>query len=515
MTRALRELFAEFTVKFDAKGAIPKGDKAVSKLKKSLSGLNRNLKGFESGVNGVASSLVSMAGALTAAVGVGAMVAFAHATIESTNELIRWSQRLGMSVGQLDQWVSVAARFGASTDDMTDALKELQLKAQDAISGGKSQEEMFQRIGISLDDLRPIVNDAGGLMDFFSGKLEKVNDRALRNFTVDELMSDAGTRLIPVFEQGAEAIQRMRNGYAEQGRETEALAKIQVEFNRTISESRTSFRSLATNVLIRVLPTIDLLVRTSGKLAAAFKESVKEGYILEVGLASLGAAAAIAAGLTIASWGPIAAVIGLFVGFVLVLEDLIVATRGGNSAAEELLTTLLGASEARQILADIRDLFDGITIAAGWFADAVNGIIYELGIMLGLVSDVSETLGVTGRAVTTRRGAGAGATTLEQRREQRIQGIKRSGGPMVAGGRVQARRVAPRELIEPSTRPMELAASVVQGPPINQNVDARMDVNVIVNEATDAAEVERRVDRQIRRAQERQVRQLQAAQVEQ
>lgn len=191
---ALREIYAEYGIEFDRDRDLQRGDREVTGLRSRLRGLTPVVAGAASALTGFA----TVAGGAAAA-GLARMVS---ATVDSTREIQRWSERLGISQGALREWTELSREFGADIDDVTDAFKELQLRGQDAISGGTEQAEMFQRIGISIDDLRPIINDTEALMSLFTSRLDQVSDAGLRNFTVDEIMSDAGTRLLGVFNLG-------------------------------------------------------------------------------------------------------------------------------------------------------------------------------------------------------------------------------------------------------------------------------------------------------------------------
>ena len=506
MATALREIFARFVVDFDKRGALKRGTRSTDRAKRSLtdlSAITNRASGFMRAFGGI------VAGAL----GTGAMVSLARSTMESTNELMRWSNRLNISVQELRGWTGASAQFGADVDDVTDALKELQLKAQDALTGGTAQAEMFQRIGIGLDDLRPRVNDVSQLMELFVGRLEQVNDEGLRNFTVDELMSDAGTRMLPVFNQGSEALRRMRGEIEQESGSLAILARQQSGLNRTMSVAKRRFETATSAILVRLIPALDWLVRKGGGAAETLADIVENTRLFEVAIAAAGTAAAIAAALTISSWGPVAAVV-LGIGLVvLAIEDLVGTAKGADSVTKRLLESLLGVEGARPVLADIRDLFEGMSLAAKDFSEAVLDIISlisssdVLDVMAGLVNpalgvvraieavgrgpEQIETgvrgIGVTGRAVTGVRGAGATANAKALARERESVRLR-----MLASG-------------ADSVRASAAAAS------ITQTVDARMDVNVSVAEATDAQEVDRRVRVAIRDAQDRQARQLQAA----
>jgi hypothetical protein len=548
---ALRTLWADLILQFDKKRELEKGNKKLSKTKGIISRL-------ESAVGGLTGVLGGLGAALAGVAGIGAMASFAQSTLESTNELMRWSNRLQISVAELRSWTVIAAQFGADVDDVTDGFKELQLKAKDALTGGTAQREMFERIGISLDDLRPRVNDAAGLMDFFVQRLENVNDESLRNFTVDELMSDAGTRLLPVFNLGSEALRRMRDEMSEESAETERLARLQTELNRVIGVSRFRLQSLATKILIGIVPALEWIIEKGGQVVDFLTEAAENSHILEVTIGVL-AAALVAAGVaTSASWGPVVltvmAVAIAIAALILIIDDLWVTIEGGESVTRRLIDGLLGVGTTGDKIKEVTEFVTnflaaldefGTELSVTWtlvttklqpvvdvvrrITEQINNILSALGVETTLgqlageagqvafdlsparfVSEVAEA-GERARGRRRRgevadfmkeREAGTGARLLRAGVSQEVLGASFEAREQGTGARLLRAGVSQEVLRE--------AVPSVRGRVVEQNVDARMDVDVSIQEATDAQAIQRIIENSIRVAQQAQAREIEA-----
>ena len=516
MATALREIFARFVVDFDKKGSLKKGARATSRAKRGLV----NLSAVTSRASGL---MTSFGGAIAGAMGVGAMAAFARSTMESTNELMRWSNRLNISVQELRGWTGASAQFGADVDDVTDALKELQLKAQDALTGGTAQAEMFQRIGIGLDDLRPRVNDVSQLMELFVGRLEQVNDEGLRNFTVDELMSDAGTRMLPVFNQGSEALRRMRGEIEQESEATGELARHQSELNRSTAVARRQLESMTATILVRLMPSAKRIIKTIGDLASWFSDLTSRSHILETTFAAL-VGTLVAAGIaTSAAWAPVVAPIlvatAAFIALALVLDDVWVTLEGGESITRDFLDSWLGASDAAFAIGQMRAAVVDLGNAMQWFWSEILGAgIIARPITDWLMSDIRESA--------------PQLTEESQRQLEQVQAARRRMREAAAGGEEMTPRDARRARIsidprteEERTRILRESAVTPQGmettrpllwerslaAPGQTDVDARMEVSIVVNEAVNAQETGRDIDRRVRSALSERDRQLEAA----
>ncbi|MBU0975158.1 hypothetical protein KKD03_05665 [Patescibacteria group bacterium] len=516
MATALREIFARYVVEFDRKGALKKGARATDQAKRGLTDLS-------SITNRASGFMRAFGGVIAGAIGIGAMTAFARATMESTGELMRWSSRLNISIQQLRGWTAVSAQYGASVDDVTDALKELQLKAQDAITGGTSQAEMFQRIGISLDDLRPRVNDVAGLMDFFVEKLERVNDEGLRNFTVDELMSDAGTRMLPVFMQGSEALRRMRGEVEQESDSVAELARHQSRLNRTTSIAKRQLESAAATVLVRLIPATERVIKKVGDLASWFSDLTSRSHILETTIAVLGGTLAAVGVATSAAWIPVVLPVlvatAAFIALALVLDDVWVTLDGGKSVTRDFLDSWLGASDAAFAIGQMHAAITDLGNAMLWFWNEILGAgIIARPITDWLMEDLRESapqlteesrrqleLVQAARRRTREAAAGGEELTPQAARRARVSVDPRSEAERVRV--LQETDVTPTGLA--TTRPLMWERSLAR--PGQTDVDARMEVSIVVNEVSDAQETGREIDRRVRSVLGERDRQLEAA----
>jgi type IV secretory pathway TrbD component len=344
---ALREVFAEYDIVFDRRRNLQRGNRQVSATRRVLTRLKPAVTAAARALTGFA----ALAGG-AAVVGLGRIVS---STSESIRELDRWSGRLGINRDALQSWVGLGAEYGADIDDVTDALKEMQLKAQDAISGGTAQAEMFQRIGISLDDLRPVVNDSERLMALFIGRLGQVEDQALRNFTTDELMSDAGTRMNQVFALGNTEIARRRAAISATLGPTRRLSRAVAEHTRRVREMVRRWTAFKRAITLHVLPIIDQIGEKLTALVGPIRDVVTETNLLEGALVAVGIVGAVAAALTIEVWGPVVVALAAVAAAVAVVA----------AAYDQLSRTIEGGDTAlRTFLDDSDRLGEGGTTGA-------------------------------------------------------------------------------------------------------------------------------------------------------
>lgn len=520
---ALREVFAEYTIRFDRQRNLRRGNRAVSDTRNSLRRLRPAIAGAARALGGFA----ALAGGAAAA-GLGRIV---QTTTESMRVLERWSGRLGVGQDALQSWIGLGAEFGADIDDVTDALKEMQLKAQDAISGGTSQAEMFQRIGISLDDLRPVVNDADRLMELFVGRLGQAESQALRNFTVDELMSDAGTRMNQVFALGNTEIARRRAAVSTVLGPTAALSRAVVEHTRQVVSMSRRWEAFKREITLRILPVIDQVATRIGELVGPFRDAIRETDLLEGAFVALGVVGVAVAAATIGAWGPIAATVAAVgvaaAGVATAYDQVNRSIDNGDTALHRFLddSERLGEGGTEGLVLLLGDAWDRLTDrlirADAWLGRFYCNVWSHLEPVIDLFNELtafadfgSVITGGWNAAVAGLGGAARERTREEhapqERRDRRNRGLEeeesrlaREGGLYrdVFGERVSREAPVGRE----ATTPRE--EWVTRLPPVDTprrervagpvSIDAPTTVNLAIDRTSDDSTIARTVRREV------------------
>jgi hypothetical protein len=486
-------------------------------------------------------------------------------TVESTREIDRWAGRLSISSEALRSWTELGREYGASIEDVTDALKELQIKGQDALAGGTEQAEMFERIGISLSDLRPVINDTDALMQLFTTRLNDVNDVALRNFTVDELMSDSGTRLNQVFALGTEEIQRRRGAITRSIGPTENLSRVVAEHGRRVRAITRRWERFKRELTARVLPILGQLAEKISEFEEPARNMIRwiariaqeteilQGILIGVGVVAVGVAAA-----TIGAWGPmVAAFLGVAaaVAVIALAWDQVKRTVDGNATAlreyldqsdilgqggteglllllsdrwENMKQNISNATDAlvsfgetiQPILSALQSVWEMITFISGGFglADVIRDQILPEGILGGIRGAAQARV----REERSREGARRDAESFARGMDPQnvaIEELERSTRWEGPGTDISGRPLSVPELSrtrEIPTIPRSAAIETARLPRQERaqaqsiSIESQPVFNFDISEATDSEEVTRLVTREVTQAQSRWVSELES-----
>lgn len=145
---------------------------------------------------------------------------------DSVAEVDREARKAGVSAKTWQQWQYVAAATGARVDGITDALKELNIRANEfALTGKGSGAEWFERLGYTADEVARKLANPNRFLDEIIGKIQKL-DRAAQTRALDEIFGGTGAEeLAKVLGMSVAEIQRMRGEAATFTDEQIAAAK--------------------------------------------------------------------------------------------------------------------------------------------------------------------------------------------------------------------------------------------------------------------------------------------------
>jgi hypothetical protein len=186
------------------------------------------LESFKEDIDSTVSSLKSLI-KMTAAT-VGALTGLAVATTRATDEQGKLAEEIGESVEIIDALQHANQSAGQSTDEMSNSLRSLAVRAAEASRGIGSGLEAFGILGINVED-------ANGNLKTSSGLLFEVSERfeTLDKFQQIELAEKLGlSGSIRLLQQGPQAIQELIREAKELGVATKEDARLSAEFQDSL-----------------------------------------------------------------------------------------------------------------------------------------------------------------------------------------------------------------------------------------------------------------------------------------
>lgn len=480
---ALREILAFLGIKVDDR-ELDKANKKIDKTKKDLASFDDIFDRLKGGFRDVGATIAGVF-AIDTIADQGRQFA------ENAQEVSNWAARLRVSEKSMLSWMGVGQQFGADVDDVTDAMNDLRLRAQDAIDDQNTQRDNFKTLGISVQDLEANIGDAAGLMAFFTEKVGEHNNAAERAFVVDELLSDAGVRLLPMFEAGAERVQKMRGEFLANNEATsEAITNWKL-MRPVIAQTTQKLVNLRSVIALRVMPSFEKFLSVIGKISRFFEGIIQNTTLASTAFTVLGIAAAVAARAILVAWAPVVLkftlVVAAILALILIIDDLRGGINGADSAIGNFIDSILGIGTFKNIIAGLRENFDDVRQSILEATDAVS----EFFDIPGITEFVESVIGTPRQSMRRQQRRQDMVNTGRSARQWLGRNLGqtqdgRSAGFFFGGMNAETQREAQEREIFDAQLDQELFPDFA-GDTTGQTtlIDAPVEINMTVMEATD------------------------------
>lgn len=233
------------TFKFKADG---------SQYARGLEKMRGQTKKFASGVGGLIRGAFAFAG-----------IAGLKNIVDDMVQITRHAERLGVGVEAFQKLSSVAKTAGIDTDRLADAMKDLNVRAQDAALGSESIAEVFEGIGLDPQKFSRMLPE----QQFYAfADAIKEADGNMKRFTADEF-GDAMFETLPILALGSEALKELMGNYSAF---TEEQAEAAKEAAKVIGDTMSEFK---TSLSIWTAEAINALLYFVGAVRESFLEIEK------------------------------------------------------------------------------------------------------------------------------------------------------------------------------------------------------------------------------------------------
>lgn len=333
---ALSEILAKFGFQIDSS----KLDAAKAKTDSYTEGL-KALAGLVAG-SAILGGLKSMVGELS----------------DSASELRRTSQTLGIGIDDLQRWNAAARYAGVSSEELAIGFKFLEKNTGEAVSKGGEAAAAFKTLGVELKDASGKVKDPSRLMGEVGLAIGGISDPTKRTDLALKLLGRSGIALIPIFNKGEKGLQSYLDRIDDLGGglSQDAIDKLAL-FSRATKDWDFTVLSLKSALGSELIPKLTVLIDKSVKGVLAFKELARNSNIFTAAVVVLGGAATVAAISVYAAYLPLLAI---FAAVILIVDDVITAFQGGDSALSDLIDSIAGAGAAKGLFEDINKGADGL-----------------------------------------------------------------------------------------------------------------------------------------------------------
>lgn len=201
----------------------------------------------------VAGGAAAALAGLTAAA--GTLVSNVSEVAAYGDEIDKMSQKLGLSTKAYQEWDYVLGQAGADITSMSTGLKTLTNKLDDAKNGSTTAQEMFAKLGLSMEDLNSMSREDifENVIYGFQGMADSTERAALAN----DLFGRSGQELTPLFNSSVEDTKALIEASNELGFVmSDEAVKASADYKDALDTMTRTIGGLKNNLLGEFMPSL-------------------------------------------------------------------------------------------------------------------------------------------------------------------------------------------------------------------------------------------------------------------
>ena len=261
------------------------GQNEIGGLTKGLGKLQKTTNSTSAAMNKLKTAAGNAFGALKAlapAIGVAGLGKLVNDTLQLGDQLEKMSQKTGLAVPVLDKLRQAADLGGTEFKTLSKALPTLAKNMQDASDGVGTAKDAFERLGLGVTNADGSLKSLDQMFFEIGDKIKVMDNRTLAAANAAEIFGTGmGAKLIPIMNQGSDAIKNLSTGF------TQLSAERMAKLNDDVAQMGEKFNVLKVQLTEAVLPTLTKLVEIIGKGATAFAKLPAPVKAISVALALL------------------------------------------------------------------------------------------------------------------------------------------------------------------------------------------------------------------------------------
>lgn len=255
----------------EIRGKIEQAKEKMEGFKTVLGGIGKAVK------TGLAVGTAAVTAIGTAAVAAGKQIwDMANEVSAAGDEIEKNSQKVGMSYNAYQKWDYAMKISGTDMTSCANGLKTLTNKFDDAKNGSTGAVEIFNRLGLSVDDLKGKSRE-----DVFGAvvkQLQNVTDETEKAALANDLFGKSGQNLAPMFNMTNEQLDELMNEAEKYGMvmSDEAVAA-SAAFQDSLTQLKGTMTGLKNEMIGKLLPS---LTNLTGGLNEIVNGNPDEGILM-------------------------------------------------------------------------------------------------------------------------------------------------------------------------------------------------------------------------------------------
>jgi hypothetical protein len=244
------------------------------------------VKGLIEGVGGAVGALPAavreLGEAILVAFGVEKIEQWMERIAESSEQLLRMSAVLGISVETASEFSETMEVVGGSAESAMHSLELLQRNVSGALRNSTSQQaETFQQLGISMDEVRSHSGDMNSMIELLRDRWQHYQNDTYTVSLFHALLGRSFDTLIPYFRKTSEEVRALQERMAEAGAgQTQQFAENWERVGEDMKVMDAAFTGIGHTLMDAFRPALQAIVNGLTYFVEGLNNSLKAGGVL-------------------------------------------------------------------------------------------------------------------------------------------------------------------------------------------------------------------------------------------
>lgn len=210
-------------------------------------------------------------------------------TAKAMSEIGKNAKFLGITTDALQELRYAAEKSGLSIDGLEDALKELQVRSEDARAGTGEAFEAFAKLGMKSTDSAGMIKAPLDLLVEVAEQLQKLPTHAEKIWVTDSMFGDEGGKILMMIQDGSAGLIKLREEARALGLVIDQTGiKKASKFNEALTQMRAITRGTGNAFTQGLLGPLTWLMEKISSLSLAFNQLQGRASLVRVTLLTLG-----------------------------------------------------------------------------------------------------------------------------------------------------------------------------------------------------------------------------------
>lgn len=347
--------------------------------KKTLAAQEAAKKGAYSWANVTKHAVGIAVGAFAIYKGATGIRSMVNATADQASAADEMAQKLGLSAEAVQEFAYAAKTNGTDVNAVASGMTKLTLAAKNAVAGNDKAAKAFKQVGLNAKDVASGNLSLDQSLMQIADRIAAMEDGPEKLALSIALLGKGGGTLIPMLNQGADGLARLRKEAADSGYViSNAASTALADFGDETDKLKMQIDGLRNQAIVAILPMLKDLV---AELQAFFKANRAE---IVASLATAMQALLIVARAVLLVFRGVTAVIGFFAEHTMLAHALLLllikALLGTALAASSAWISILGPLVLVGLaIAGLIIYFDEIAAAVLWAFEMIGRAIGVVG----------------------------------------------------------------------------------------------------------------------------------------